>query len=281
MIFERAGVDPGPETEPDLPPFPSDSEFLLALTNAPWQLVGTVGLGIDTTGVTLEFTDAGQFNGQAHCNAYGGTFGLRADVLTFGPVQAQEEGCDRSSDEAAYFAALEAVDLALIDDNGALVLNVGSNELIFMPVGGTLDPAPAPAEYSVSELLDLRPEDEVRVNAGRITYGTTTILCDAEDLDPNEPTRCPGRWVVVTNYNSLVDQEGPLTGLLRDDGRFQIVGPGSGVPERGSGVDLTDDDQLLLEPLLWLTEGRPIEEALVGLQSHLAEGRRSSGWARS
>ena len=75
---------------------------------------------------------------------------------------------------------------------------------------------------------------------------------------------------MVTNYNSLVDDRGPFNGVLREDGRFQIVGPGSGVEQRGSGVDLTEDDELLLEPLLWLTDGVPVEEALEGFRSHLA-----------
>ncbi|MEM7288284.1 MAG: META domain-containing protein [Actinomycetota bacterium] len=270
MIFERTGVDPGPDPEPGPPPFPSDSEFLAALVGTPWQLVDTATLGIATSGVTLEFSTEGTFGGEAHCNSYGGTFGLRADVLTFGPVEAQEEGCERSDDEAAYFAALGDVDIALLDADGNLVLNVGLDELIFVPVGGSFEPEPAPSEYSVSELLDLRPDGPVTVISGPITYGTTTILCDAEDLNPDDPTRCPGRWVVVTNYIEQVDGRGPFTGVLDDDGRFQIVGPGSGVEQRGSGVDLTQEDDLLLEPLLWLTGGVPVEEALEGFRSHLA-----------
>lgn len=251
LIFEREDVDPGPEQTPSiLPPDPANSEFLIVLAGTPWQLVSTGALDIATAGVTLEFTDSGAFSGLAHCNAYGGSFMLAADVLTFGPIEAQEEGCDRSADEATYFAALGDVDVALIDGDGNLVLNVGGSELIFTPTDGAEVPEPTPASYSVTELLDLRPEGEVTVNSGLITYGTTTILCDAEDLNPNEPNRCPGRWVVVTNYNSLVDQQGPLTGVLREDGRFQIVGPGSGVEERGSGVDEIEADGAIVDELI-------------------------------
>ena len=273
MIFERTGVDPGPVDEPTEPPSLEDSEFLSQLVRTPWWLVDAATLDIATSGVTLEFSTEGTFGGEAHCNSYGGTFGLEADVLALGPIQAEEEGCDRSADEAAYFAALGDVDIALIDDDGNLVLNVGLDELIFVPVGDSQpvpEPEPAPSEYSVSELLDLRPEGVVTLIGSLIQYGDTTIMCDAEDLNPDDPTRCPGRWVVVTNYIEFVDDEGPINGLLRDDGRFQIVGPGSGVEQRGSGVDVTADDELLLEPLLWLADSVPVEEALEGFRSHLA-----------
>lgn len=270
MIFERTGVDPGSVDEPTEPPSLDDSEFLSQLVRTPWQLVDSATLDIATSGVTLEFSTEGTFGGEAHCNSYGGMFGLEADVLTLGPIEAQEEGCDQSADEAAYFAALGEVDIALIDADGTLVLNVGLDELIFVPVGGSFDPEPAPSEYSVSELLDLRPEGVVTLIGSLIQYGDTTIMCDAEDLNPDDPTRCPGRWVVITNYIEFVDDEGPINGLLREDGRFQIVGPGSGVEQRGSGVDLTQEDDFLLEPLLWLAGGVDVEEALEGFRSHLA-----------
>lgn len=103
-------------------------------------------------------------------------------------------------------------------------------------------------ELSVDELLDLRPTGQVTLLSGSdelLSYGGTTIVCGG-DTGALGPT-CGGRWVVITNYNSLVDRERPLTGVLRDDGRFQIVGPGSGVPERGSMVEVTDEDRALVD----------------------------------
>lgn len=262
MIFERTGVDPRPDETPSvLPPAPSDSEFLSQLVRTPWQLVDTATLDIAPSGVTLEFSTEGTFGGEAHCNSYGGTFGLRADVLSFGPVEAQEEGCDRSADEAAYFAALAEVDIALIDADGTLVLNVGLDELIFVPEGEPFEPAPEPTAYSVGELLDLRPDGVVTLTGSLIQYGDTTIMCDAEDLNAADPTRCPGRWVVITNYIEFVDDEGPISGLLREDGRFQIIGPGSGVEQRGSGVDLTEeDDRTVARFLTGFFDGPTLEE---------------------
>ena len=106
-------------------------------------------------------------------------------------------------------------------------------------------------ELSVDELLDLRPTGEVTLSGSIVTYGGTTMLCGVA-VQFSNPPRCEGRWVVVTNYNSLVDGDGPLAGLLREDGRFQIVGPGSGVAERGSMVEITDEDRALVD---WFRTG--------------------------
>ena len=105
---------------------------------------------------------------------------------------------------------------------------------------------------TIDELLDLRPTGVVTLATVSeiLSYGGTTIVCGGDAGAPG-PT-CDGRWVVVTNYNSLVDGEQPLTVVLREDGRFQIVSPGSGVAERGSGVEVTPDDIALTD---WFLAG--------------------------
>jgi hypothetical protein len=114
-----------------------------------------------------------------------------------------------------------------------------------------LEATPGAGEsMTVDELLDVGPRGEVTLDGNLVTYGNTAIVCGAS-ARLSDPRLC-SRWVALTNYIQAVDGDGPFTGVLRADGRFQIVGPGSGVEQRGSGVDLTEADRAILEPFLGL-----------------------------
>lgn len=249
LIFER--IDGGE-------PWPAPVN---ALDGTTWQILDSGAFRVSPD-ETIAFFDGDQYLAtDASCgDTLQGTYaatGRNSFSLASGLLS--EVGCERPAAEGFEWLP-EIRGASVILSDGRLIIDAGLDELIFERIDGGEGPQPEPTPdssewLSVDDLLNQQPTGAVTVNSGFITYGDTTILCGAEDVNPREPNRCPGRWVVVTNYIPQVDGNGPHTGVLRDDGRFQIVGPGSGVSERGSGVDLTEDDQRVLQPLLDLSEG--------------------------
>lgn len=86
----------------------------------------------------LAFQD-GQLTGNAGCNTFNASYTVTGDTIEIGPVMSTKMACEEpmASVEAAYLAALEAVDKVAVLDNGKLQLwdDGGKTTLAFLQGG--------------------------------------------------------------------------------------------------------------------------------------------------
>jgi heat shock protein HslJ len=80
--------------------------------------------------------EGGNLTGNAGCNTFSSTYTVTGDVIEIGPIMSTKMACEEpmSSVEAAYLAALEAVDKVAILDDGKLQLwdDGGKTTLAFL-----------------------------------------------------------------------------------------------------------------------------------------------------
>lgn len=88
---------------------------------ADWQLVSVDGVAVDYR-ATLRIAADGGLSGQAPCNSWAGLNGARLPELQLQGLRATRMACDRLGEEAAFFAALEAMTRAEVTEDGRLVL---------------------------------------------------------------------------------------------------------------------------------------------------------------
>lgn len=139
------------------------------LTNVEWTLVSIDGQPVvDGSTVTLTLDAAGEASGTGGCNRYSGQYTIDGDAIAFGMLISTLMACvddDITAQEAAYFAALDAVTgytleagrLTLTDDDGG--------ELVFK--------APLPLEGVRWQLVSIDGADVV-------TEDTPTLIFDGE-----------------------------------------------------------------------------------------------------
>lgn len=95
------------------------------LTGEEWVVEDIEGRGIvDSSRVTLNFSDDGGLGGTASCNRYATTMTVGGEGVSIGPIAATRMGCPDAlmNQESAFFAALAAVARFDLDDTGALLL---------------------------------------------------------------------------------------------------------------------------------------------------------------
>lgn len=120
---------------------PFDDNASGGLVNTSWSVVSIDGApALPDSPPTLDFAPDG-LSGTTGCNRYGGTFRTERDAFSAVLGATTKIGCDapRSAQEAAFVAALSAVDRWRQREDGALELRGGST-IVAVPV-----PAPAPA----------------------------------------------------------------------------------------------------------------------------------------
>ncbi|MCX7558657.1 META domain-containing protein [Sulfitobacter sp. F26204] len=95
-----------------------------------WHLVTLDGRRLDAT-TTLMFPERNQITGQAPCNRYTATNTTPYPWIDIGPIAATRMACPDLADETAYFAALEAVNVVVIEDNLMTMSDEEGPRLVF------------------------------------------------------------------------------------------------------------------------------------------------------
>lgn len=132
-------------------------------------------------------------------------------------------------------------------------------------------------EYTLNELLDLRPKREVLVEGFVVQSSAAHLLCDL--LAESSPPQCAGRWVVITNPEALDVALSTDGNVVWSDGRVQLLGrlvdgrlALAGTP---SGVEVTEADRRLVETFTGFARngGDPADLPIApeGLQLGLAD----------
>ncbi len=162
------------------------------------------------------------------CNTLGGSFTIGGGRIAFEITEETDMQCEEAGlmgSEGAFAAALEEVTEYGIEADGERLVMTGGDgtELLFERFDPG-DVGPSEGAVSVTELLDLRPEGTVSVEATAIDTGGGWILCDQPDAELF--SGCRGRNVVVTNFDPAVDAvgEGAWEGSLTEDFRYAIAG---------------------------------------------------------
>lgn len=86
-----------------------------------WRLVSVDGVAVDYR-ATLRIEADGTLAGKAPCNNWSSLNGATLPELKLQGIRATRMACDRLADEAAFFAALEAMSRAEVTEGGQLVL---------------------------------------------------------------------------------------------------------------------------------------------------------------
>ncbi len=86
-----------------------------------WRLVSVDGVAVDYP-ATLRIEADGGLSGQAPCNSWSSLNGAALPELDVQGIRATRMACDRLGEEAAFFAALEAMTRAEVSEDGRLVL---------------------------------------------------------------------------------------------------------------------------------------------------------------
>jgi heat shock protein HslJ len=106
------------------------------LMGTEWQLVSIAGedvaAGVTTT---LTFGEDGRAGGSGGCNRYSANYVIDRESLGFGPVVSTKMACPEPNmqQEAAYFAALEAVVSYSIQQGQLVVTAADGLTLVFIP----------------------------------------------------------------------------------------------------------------------------------------------------
>ena len=98
------------------------------LPGTSWVLVDLDGTApVGETPPTIAFDDQGTVTGTGGCNTFNGEVTIDGSDVSFGPLASTQMACgeDISTQEAAFFTALQDVTSYTVDDEGRLVLQDG------------------------------------------------------------------------------------------------------------------------------------------------------------
>jgi heat shock protein HslJ len=94
------------------------------LVGTEWVLGDLPGQVLADVRPTISFSGDGTVTGNAGCNTFNATYTVTGDTIEIGPIMSTKMACEEpmATVEAAYLAALEAVNKVGMLDNGKLQL---------------------------------------------------------------------------------------------------------------------------------------------------------------
>lgn len=95
-----------------------------------WHLVSLNGTKFDAA-VTLNFPTRNQIAGQAPCNRYNSRNSAPYPWIKVGPIASTRRACPDLQAEQAYFKALQAVNVAVIEGNTLTLSDEEDRLLVF------------------------------------------------------------------------------------------------------------------------------------------------------
>jgi len=94
-----------------------------ALTGGDWIVEDIAGARVvDSTRVSLKFSNDGKLSGSGGCNNYNGAYTLNGDEISIGPIASTKKACPPAimNQETRFFGILQGASRMGLSDSGVL-----------------------------------------------------------------------------------------------------------------------------------------------------------------